>query len=461
MDSRLERCPQCSSLRSPLFRPLCSHFSCCAQCIAHYLDQPSFSNFCDNCDDSYDQDYLRLQVRSLKDSIEASLGCSLGLDEKCSRCRKGMRDEVEFPCKVHKVCFRCFETMTEEALQSKKLLKCSGEPIGSCRKEAFYDLSEFEGRLRDSHIKGYQALILRKSEIYQNERSLQQLSTALYEGLYGNELLDASQGTAEYKQIPEYLNSLAGVLQQIALKAQLAEFGVKWKTQEIQVCQLRGCENKAHCYRSLQVGGVRVCRVRCLKMHYAQDSLVTKSGQVLTREQIAQFINVENRSEVKTCMMCYESFLSEEIPSHTSILVATGTPCGHPLCWKCLKEHLHELITTRAVSDEQFKCPDPSCQGKFAPHVVQQAFPRGNMYNLYLQHRFELMTDLASNEIKVMCPQTSCQITYITEKPGPSARIRCVVCPHCRSKACCDCFLNYHPSSTCEQFRQALNSQEG
>jgi len=459
-------CPQCSTPRTSLFHPLCEHFSVCAHCIAKYLDQPSFSISCDNCDFTYDHSYLRHQVKSLQDAIEASLGCSLGLDAQCSKCGNGMRDEVVFPCKKHRVCFRCFETVVEESLRCKKLLRCSGEPVGSCQKAPFYDLSEFEGRLREPQIRGYEALVLRKSKIDDNERSLNQLATALYENLYGNELLDAPELSAEYKQIPEYLNSLAGVLQQIAVKANLAEFGVKWKTQEIQVCGLLDCYSKAHSYRNLQVGGVRLCSVRCLKMHYAQlprgqESLNTKSGQVLAKQEIAQVIDVESRSEVKACMMCYESFLSEELPSHTSILEATGAPCGHPLCWKCLKEHLHALITTRAVSDEQFKCPDPRCQGKFAPQVVQQAFPRGNLFDLFLQHRFELMTNLASNEIKVMCPQTSCQMTYITEKPGPSARTRCVVCPHCHSKACSDCFLNYHPAKTCAEFRQTLNSLEG
>lgn len=214
------------------------------------------------------------------------------------------------------------------------------------------------------------------------------------------------------------------------------------------------------------MGEVRICRLRCLKIHYAElprseGNLRTKSGQVLTREQIANYIDVENRGEVKTCMMCYDNFLSEELPSHTSILEATSAPCGHSICWKCLKDHLQELINARAVSDEQFKCPDPSCKGKFAPHVVQQAFPRGNLYNLYLQYRFELMTTLASNEIKVMCPQTTCQKTYVTEKPHPTSRNRAVTCPFCLSKSCCDCYLNYHPNSTCEQFRQALNSSEG
>lgn len=432
------------------------------------MEKPTFSITCDNCDETYTLLDLQQRVTAIRASIEAALAHSLCLrsDEKCPRCKKGLRGEVVFPCNKHSVCFKCFVEMVEESLRNKKLLRCSGEPMGSCRKDAFYDLGEFEGRLRDPQIKAYQVLVLRKSEIIENERALKQLSASLYEGLYGNELLNASEGTPEYKQIPEYLNSLAAILQQIASKAEMAEFGVRWKTQRIETCQLLGCDNKAHKYRSLQVGEARICRLRCLKIHYAElprseGNLRTKSGQVLTREQIVKYIDVEDRGEVKTCMMCYDNFLSEELPSHTSILEATSAPCGHSICWKCLKDHLQELINARAVSDEQFKCPDPRCKGKFAPHVVQQAFPRGNLYNLYLQYRFELMTTLASNEIKVMCPQTTCQKTYVTEKPHPTSRNRAVTCPFCFSKSCCDCYLNYHPNSTCEQFRQALNSSEG
>ena len=440
MAGKINACVSCSERRIT-FETICPCMPLCATCIEKYIRDTTFVVLdCPDCEKEMDHEEFVKSVIVIEAEVEKELGRPLGLrdENRCPKCKGALRttDRVTLPCNTHFTCLSCYSSLVDEAIRSQRLLRCKEQ---QCRQDPCYSLESLEGRLKLQQITGYSQLVMKKSEIQKNGKTLETLGERFTKYVYG-----AGNLTGEDEA------QLSIMLENIANYATAYEFSVSYSFSDVGECALEGCGNKVYkCQRvSLPGGAFFACTLRCLQIHFLQSNrleVTTKSRVSIPAPALAPILCLPSADTVAaTCELCYGDFLSTELGQ---------LDCKHPICCSCLAEHMSVLIGQGKVNEGQFTCPRHLCTCPIQPQEVQRLFPRGKMFDHFARLRFEDLKELGDSEVVLMCAQPHCQHVFVAEKPSPASKDLSVTCPACGSRLCGLCRSNFHPKYTCEEYK--------
>ena len=217
------------------------------------------------------------------------------------------------------------------------------------------------------------------------------------------------------------------------------------------VVNCHGCNRSvisSECYKS-KVCNHHYCSECCLRMFETllQDSLSCDdcfycpapecgepfSNSIIDSLLAAQMSQSDNEKPTFDCVLCSETTLVEYI--------FQSRTCLHEACRECARKYVQSLIE----ESKSLKCFQSDCEIEWAIDDVEL---------LVDCSEYEKLQKVLFQKAVVgcvQCPKADCR--GLAEVVPPCSRFRC---PQCNYQMCVSCKYDYHPTVTCDQYRQWL-----